>query len=159
MTCSFRIIQWHPCRPSSKKNFLKQGSGPMSWVSGLSVVGTVFISDAIYKIILPVILSWWRCQCITWCIIIRSVYCETPMPMQRPFFWKLWHWYLTWTLTDDPDFGTKERALPQAIYMWNMEVLSLNYHSKVMANVKVFADKRTNRPKTTCSPQFINAGA
>ena len=28
---------------------------------------------------------------------------------------------------------------------------SITYHSKAMANVKVFVDKRTDRPKTTCT--------
>ena len=33
---------------------------------------------------------------------------------------------------------------------------SITYHSKTMANVQVFADKQTDRPKTVC-PQSIDA--
>jgi hypothetical protein len=34
---------------------------------------------------------------------------------------------------------------------------SITYHSKDMANVKVFADRQTNRPKTIC-PQSFDTG-
>ena len=64
---------------------------------------------------------------------------------------------LTLTLTDDLHFGTKERVLPQGIYMCKCES-SITYHSKATANVKVFADKQTDRPKTICC-RSIDAGA
>ena len=69
-------------------------------------------------------------------------------------FWKLWPWYSTLTLTDDPDdLGNNKKALPQGILMWNMKPNS--YQSEDMANVKDFADKQTDRPtngrvKTIC---------
>ena len=51
--------------------------------------------------------------------------CETQMSQNSHFFGKLWSWYVTLTLTDDLDFGRKERALLQGIFMWNMKPLSL----------------------------------
>ena len=48
---------------------------------------------------------------------LTSCISETLMPPQWPFFRKLWPWYLTLTLTDDLDYGTKERDLPQGIYI------------------------------------------
>ena len=63
----------------------------------------------------------------------------------KAIFRKLWRWYLTLTLTDDLDFGTKENVLPY------------------MANVKVFADKQadrpTNREAKNYMPWSIDAGA
>jgi 3-deoxy-D-manno-octulosonic acid (KDO) 8-phosphate synthase len=34
----------------------------------------------------------------------------------------------------------------------------ITYHSKDMANVKVFVDRQTDRPKTIC-PRFFDTGA
>ena len=56
-----------------------------------------------------------------------------------------WPWYLT--LTNDLDFDTKRKVLPQGIYMWNMKS-SITYHSKDMANVKVFGDKQWDKRTT-----------
>ena len=42
---------------------------------------------------------------------------------------------------DDPDFGTKGRVLPQGIYNYIKYESFITYHSKAMANVKVFANK------------------
>ena len=42
---------------------------------------------------------------------------------------KMWPWYLTLTLADDLDIGTKEKVLPQGIHMWNMEASSITYYS------------------------------
>ena len=53
---------------------------------------------------------------------------------------------MTLTLTDDLDFGTKERVLPHGIYILNMKALSLTIQ-KAMANVKAFADKQTDGQK------------
>ena len=36
--------------------------------------------------------------------------------------------------------------------------ISITYHSKAMANVKDFADRQTDGPKTIC-PQSIDTGA
>ena len=35
-------------------------------------------------------------------------------------FWKMWPSYLTLTLTDNLDLGTKEKVLPHGIHMWNL---------------------------------------
>ena len=66
-------------------------------------------------------------------------------------------------MTDDLDFGTKEKVLTQGIYVKYES--SITYHSKAMANVKVVADKQTDNltdgqtDKTkTISPQSIDAG-
>ena len=69
--------------------------------------------------------------------------CETRKPPQQPFFQKLLPWYLTLTLTDDLDFCTEERVLPQGINNLKYES-SITYHSKAMSNVKVL-DKQTGQ--------------
>ena len=46
------------------------------------------------------------------------------LPTKAIFFRKLWPWYVSLTLTDDLDCGTKERVLPQGIYLLNMKALS-----------------------------------
>ena len=46
-------------------------------------------------------------------------------------------------MTDDPDFGTQERVLPQGIYTGNYES-SIAYHSKAMANVDKQTDGQTD---------------
>ena len=48
-----------------------------------------------------------------------SCVCETLMPQQQPFFWKLWPWYLIMTLTDGLELGTNRKVLSQGILMWN----------------------------------------
>jgi hypothetical protein len=40
-----------------------------------------------------------------------------------------------------------------------MKALSLNYHAKDMANVIVFADKHTDRPKIICPRSFNTVAA
>ena len=64
--------------------------------------------------------------------------------------------YFTLTLTDDLDFGSKERGFTQKKkknrYMRVKYESSITYRSKVMANVKVFADKQ--RDKRTGQKQF-----
>ena len=62
------------------------------------------------------------------------------MPPQQPFPAppppkKKWPRYFTLTLTNDLDFGSKERVLHQGISMWNMKAL-ITYHSKAIANAK-----------------------
>ena len=55
------------------------------------------------------------------------------------------------TLTDDLDFGTKERVLPQTLFIYVKYESSITYPLKAMPHVKVFADKQTDMPKTICS--------
>ena len=63
-------------------------------------------------------------------------------PRNGHFYQKLWPWYLT--LTDDLDFGTKKKAFtPRNIYMKYES--SITYHSKTMANVKLFVDRQTGQ--------------
>ena len=64
---------------------------------------------------------------------------------------------MTLTLTDDLDFGTKEKVLSQSMHNVKYES-PITYQSKAMANVKVFADKHTDRPNTIC-PRSIDAVA
>ena len=49
----------------------------------------------------------------------------------------------TVTLTDDLDFGTKERVLLKGLYM--IYESSITYHSKAIANVRVFTDKQNGQ--------------
>ena len=69
----------------------------------------------------------------------------------------LWPWYLTLTLTDNLELGTNKKVLSHVKYEGTN-----SYRSKDMANVKVFADKQTDkrmdRPKTIF-PQSIDVGA
>ena len=63
------------------------------------------------------------------------------MTPQLPFFRKLQPRYLTLTLTDDLDFVTKKGFTPRNTYVKYER--SITYHSKAMANVKVFC-RQTN---------------
>ena len=65
------------------------------------------------------------------------------------------------TLTDDLDFGTKERVLPQGNYIYVKHESSITYHSKDMASVKVFADEQTDQRRNGRTGQklSIDAGA
>ena len=65
----------------------------------------------------------------------------------------LWSWYLT--LTDNLDFDTKERVLPQGIYMWNMKAVSVTTQ-KLWPMLKFLqtnkrTDGQTEKPKTDLS--------
>ena len=42
---------------------------------------------------------------------------------------KLWPWYLTLTLADDLDLGTKEKVLPQGKYMKDKNLYHLPFKS------------------------------
>ena len=64
------------------------------------------------------------------------------MPCKGLFFFFLFSKTVTLILTDDLDFGTKERVLPKGIYICES---SITYHSKAMADVKVFADRQIDR--------------
>ena len=53
-----------------------------------------------------------------------------------------WPWQMTLTLV------LKKGFYPRNIYVKYES--SITYHSKAMANVKVFVDRQTDRPKTLC---------
>ena len=55
------------------------------------------------------------------------------------------------TLTDDPDFGTKERVLTQGIHLWNMKALSLTI-KKLLPMLKFL---QTNRQKKRLDNNYI----
>ena len=52
----------------------------------------------------------------------------------------------------------KKGLYPQGIYIYVKYESFITYHSKVMANVKVFADKQTDKLKTIW-PRYIDVGA
>ena len=63
-------------------------------------------------------------------------------------------------MTDDLHFGTKERVLPQRIFMRNMKALSLTIQKLWPIMLKVFrTNKQTNGQPKNNVPQSIDAGA
>ena len=76
---------------------------------------------------------------------MRLWYTNAPPP-PWPFFPTLWPWYLTLTLTDDFDFGTKERVLPQGIYIWNIwKLYHLPFKSYGQCKSFLWTNKQTGQ--------------
>ena len=110
----------------------------MNWVSSTScsLGGVESILTTVESAFILPMMSWARTQIRTAAPVNfkneTSCIREKLMPPKQPFFRKLWPWYLTLTLTDDLDCGTKERVLPQGIYRWNMEALLCTIYKRAM---------------------------
>ena len=63
---------------------------------------------------------------------------------------------MTLTLTDDHNFVTKEKVLPQGIYMQNMKVLSLTFQ-KLRPMLKFFAGKQMDKQTGKQTGQILHA--
>ena len=69
---------------------------------------------------------------------------KLPCPSNRAIVWKLGPSYLTLTLTDDLDLGTKGGVLPQKTTNRKMKALSLTIQ-RLWPMSKIFEDKQTDR--------------